>query len=335
MTSNPALIKFAMNNEGEKRFVSESDLNIEFGGIEGSKMISWKSWLEKKRVLVADGGWGTEFVQKGLGPGEPPEAWNLNRRDDVFAVAFSYVQAGADIILTNTFGGTRMKLAKAGLESKTEGINRLGSEISKQAAGNRSLVFASMGPTGEFMKPLGMISEEEMFRDFAEQAKALAAGGADGIVIETMTDLSEAKAALRAVKGNTKLPVAVTMTFDKGKKGYATIMGIRPEQAAQELEKNGADIVGANCGAGIDNMIDLMGAMRAATNLPLWCKPNAGLPELLGGKTIYRETPEMMTSLLKALVDAGANIVGGCCGTTPAHIRLFARERDRLFPQKP
>ena len=151
------------------------------------------------------------------------------------------------------------------------------------------------------MKPLGMVSEEEMFRDFAEQAKALAAGGADGIVIETMTDLSEAKAALRAVKENTNLPVAVTMTFDKGKRGYATIMGIRPEQAARELEKSGADIVGANCGAGIDNMIDLMRGMRGAASLPIWCKPNAGLPELVGGQTVYRETPEMMASQLQSL----------------------------------
>ncbi len=297
-------------------------------------MNSWKSWLEKKRVLIADGGWGTEFVQKGLGPGEAPEAWNLNRRDDVYAVASSYVQAGADIILTNTFGGTRMKLAKAGLESKTGDINRLGAEISRQAAANRTLVFGSIGPTGEFMRPLGTVSEDEMLRDFAEQAKALVAGGADGIVIETMTDLSEAKAALRAVKENTNLPVAVTMTFDKGKKGYATIMGIRPEQAARDLEKSGADIVGANCGAGIDNMIDLMRGMRGAANLPLWCKPNAGLPELVGGRTVYRETPEMMASQLQNLIDAGACIIGGCCGTTPAHIRLFTRERDRLFSQK-
>ncbi len=308
-----------------------SDLNIENKGREGEKSISWKSRLETKRVLIADGGWGTELVQKGLGPGEAPEAWNLHRRDDVFAVASSYVQAGADIILSNTFGGTRIKLAKAGLASETEGINLRGAEISRQAAGNRSLVFASMGPTGEFMKPLGPVSEEEMFRDFAEQAKALAAGGADGIVIETMTDLAEAKAALRAVKDNTGLPAAVTMTFDKGRKGYATIMGVRPEQAVQKLEESGADIVGANCGAGIDNMIELMREMRGATKLPLWCKSNAGLPELMGGITIYRETPEMMASQLKALVDAGASIVGGCCGTTPTHIRLFVRERDRLF----
>jgi len=293
-------------------------------------MNSWKSWLERKRVLIADGGWGTELVQKGLGPGEAPEAWNLDRRDDVLAVASSYVEAGADIILTNTFGGTRMKLARAGLSQKTESLNRLGSEISRQAAGNRSLVFASIGPTGEFMKPLGMVSEEEMFRDFAEQAQALAVGGAEGIVIETMTDLSEAKAALRAAKEVTKLPVAVTLTFDKGKKGYATIMGVRPEQAARELEMSGADIVGANCGAGIDQMIELMKLLRSATALPLWCKPNAGLPELIDGKTVYRETPEMMASKLKALFQAGANIIGGCCGTTPAHIRAFVRERNLL-----
>jgi len=308
-----------------------SDLNIEFR--EGKGMDSWKTRLTEKRVLIADGGWGTEFVQRGLGPGEAPEAWNLDRREDVLAVASSYAQAGADLILTNTFGGTRMKLAKAGLESKTEALNRFGAEISRQAAANRSLVFASIGPTGEFMKPLGTVSEEEMLRDFGEQARALASGGAEGIVIETMTDLAEAKTALRAVKENTKLPVAVTLTFDKGKKGYATIMGIRPEQAVRELEESGADIVGANCGAGIDNMIELMPRMRGATRLPLWCKPNAGLPELAGGKTVYRETPEMMASKLQALVEAGANIIGGCCGTSPAHIRLFALERDRLFPR--
>jgi 5-methyltetrahydrofolate--homocysteine methyltransferase len=297
-------------------------------------MNSWKERLREKRLLIADGGWGTELVRKGLGPGEAPEAWNLERREDVQAVALSYALAGADIILTNTFGGTRMKLAKAGLESRTEALNRLGAEISREAAADRCLVFASIGPAGEFLKPLGELSEEEMLRDFSEQAKALAAGGAEGIVVETMTDLAEAKIALRAVKENTPLPAAVTLTFDKGKKGYATIMGVRPEQAALELEKGGADIVGANCGAGIDNMIELMREMRGATRLPLWCKPNAGLPELAGGKTVYRETPEMMASKLPALVEAGANIIGGCCGTTPAHIRLFAAERDRLFSSR-
>jgi 5-methyltetrahydrofolate--homocysteine methyltransferase len=294
-------------------------------------MALWKEWLEKKKVLIADGGWGTEFVQRGLGAGESPEVWNLERRTDVFAVAYSYVQAGAEIILTNTFGGTRMKLAKGGLDRRCEEINRSAAMISKEAAGDRTLVFGSIGPTGEFLAPLGRVTAEEMKNNFAEQAMALAAGGADGIVIETMTDLSEAKEALCAVKEKTTLPVAVTMTFDKGKKGYATIMGIRPDQAAAELEKGGADIVGANCGAGIDNMVEVVRAMKGATALPIWCKPNAGLPELVGGKTVYRETPEVMASKIRYLAEAGASIVGGCCGTTPAHIRVFVRERNRLF----
>jgi 5-methyltetrahydrofolate--homocysteine methyltransferase len=175
-----------------------------------------------------------------------------------------------------------------------------------------------------------MISEGDMVKGFAEQAKALAQGGADGIVIETMMDLAEAKAALKAARENTSLPVAVTLTFNRGPKGYATMMGVRPQQAAAELEKAGADMVGANCGAGIDLMIELISVIRSATALPVWCKPNAGLPELVEGKTVYRETPEMMASKLRALVQSGANIVGGCCGTTPAHIRAFARERSKL-----
>jgi 5-methyltetrahydrofolate--homocysteine methyltransferase len=291
----------------------------------------WKSRLEKEKILIADGGWGTELQKRGLPPGEVPEAWNLSRPEDVLAVARSYVEAGADIILTNTFGGSPLKLAKVDLGDKLVEINRRGAEISKQAAGDRALVFASIGPSGEIMAPLGTITEADMVKGFAEQAQALAEGGADGIVVETMMDLAEAKAAVRATKESTSLPVAVTLTFNKGPKGYATMMGIRPEQAAAELESAGTDIVGANCGAGIDIMIELMRLMRSATSLPIWCKPNAGLPELIDGKTVYRETPEMMASKLNALVQAGASIVGGCCGTTPAHIRAFILERNRLI----
>lgn len=293
-------------------------------------MATWKTWLEKKRVLIADGGWGTEFMKRGLAPGEAPELWNIDRPNDVHAVALSYVEAGADIILTNTFGGSPINLAKIGLEGKMEEINRRGAEISKQAAGDRSLVFASIGPTGKLMAPVGKAKETDIRKSFAEQAKAIAAGGADGIVIETMIDLAEAKAALQAVKETTVLPVAVTMTFDKKPRGYATMMGIRPENAVAELERAGADIVGANCGAGIELMVELVRLMRPATGLPIWCKPNAGLPELVNDVTVYRETPESMASKIRTLVDAGATIVGGCCGTTPAHIRAFVQERNRL-----
>ncbi len=294
-------------------------------------MATWKEWLQKKKILIADGGWGTEFLSRGLGRGEVPESWNIRRRADVYAVAEAYVKAGADVILTNTFGGSPLKLAKAGLSDKTADINRLGAEISKEATGDRALVFGSIGPTGEFMAPVGKVTETDLTKGFAEQVRALVTGGVDGVVIETMMDLGEAKAALRAVKNNSSLPVAVTMTFNKNPRGYATLMGVRPEQAVTELEKSGADIVGANCGAGIEDMIEVIRQIRLATSLPIWCKPNAGLPELVDGNTVYREAPDRMASRLKDLVEAGAKVIGGCCGTTPAHIRAFVLERSRLF----
>ena len=293
-------------------------------------MSTWKNRLEKKKLMIADGGWGTELIKQGLKPSEVAETWNIDRPEEVRSVAASYVKAGADIILTNTFGGSPLKLSKAGLEDRMAEINRLGAEISKEAAGQNAFVFGSMGPTGELMAPFGKATEAEMVKCFTEQAIALAAGGVDGIVIETMMDLGEAKAALRAVRESTSLPVVVSLTFNKHRSGYATLMGVRPEQAAMELERAGADIVGTNCGTGIDDMIEVARLMRLATPLPIWCKPNAGLPELMDGITVYRETPERMASQLRAMVEAGASIVGGCCGTTPGHIQAFVQERDRL-----
>ena len=293
-------------------------------------MAVWKDWLEKKRILISDGGWGTELMKHGLKPGEVPEAWNIEQPEAVRSVALSYVKAGADILLTNTFGGNTLKLAKVGFDLRSVEMNRLGAKISREAGGDSVLVFGSIGPTGELMKPLGKISEAEMEKSFAEQATALASGGVDGIVIETMMDLAEAKAALQATKKGVSLPVVVSMTFNKHRSGYATLMGVRPEQAVRELEKAGADMVGANCGAGIDEMIEIARLMRKATLLPIWCKPNAGLPEMVDGSTVYRETPERMASQLKAMVEAGASIIGGCCGTTPAHIRALVHERDKL-----
>ena len=288
-------------------------------------MKNWEKRLLSKGILVLDGAWGTEMIKRGLAFGECPELWNLKRPDDVRAIAKDYREAGADIILTNTFGGNYFKLKKAGVSSKLREINRKGVELSKEMAED-SLVFASIGPTGEFMEPLGTATEDEMISCFSEQVKAFVEGGADGVIIETMTDLKEAKCALKAVKENSTLPVAVSMTFNKGKRGYATVMGITPEKAATELEKAGADIVGANCGFGIRDMVEIARIIRPVTTLPLWIKPNAGVPQLEEGRTVYPETPKEMVKFVPDLIKIGANMIGGCCGTTPEHIRLIAKE---------
>lgn len=285
----------------------------------------WKKRLSDKGILVLDGAWGTEMIKRGLVPGECPELWNLNRPDDIRAIARAYKEVGADIILTNTFGGSRFKLKKSGISSNIKQINKRGVQLSREVCGD-SLVFASIGPTGEFLEPLGAIAEDEMVSCFSEQVKAFVEGNADGVIVETMTDLNEAKCALKAVKESSNLPVAVSMTFDKGKRGYATMMGIAPEKAVVELEKAGADIVGANCGSGIENLLEIARIIRPVTTLPLWVKPNAGVPQLEEGKTVYRETPEEMVRFIPDLIKAGVSMIGGCCGTTPEHIRLIAKE---------
>jgi len=285
-------------------------------------MTDWKDLLKEKGFLLSDGSWGVELAKRGLAAGECPELWNDTHRRDIHDLAKSYVDAGSDIILTNTFGGSRWKLEKCGLAERTTELNALGVEGSLKAADGRALVFASVGPTGEFMVPLGLKTEEEFIEVFAEQIGAIIKAGADGIVIETMTSIEEASAALNAARSIGDFPVVVSMTFDKGPGGFATMMGVKPEIAAGEFAR--ADIVGANCGSGIVDMIEVAKLMRPATRRPLWIKSNAGLPELVEGETCYRETPEQMTVHLEELVRAGANIIGGCCGTSPKHIRRFA-----------
>lgn len=283
--------------------------------------MNWKELLKEKAVLVADGAWGTELARLGLKAGEIPEIWNVEQAQKVQAVAESYVRSGSDIILTNTFGGSRFKLKKSGIDGRTIELNKRGVELSKRAAGDKALVFASIGPTGDFMLPLGQRTEEEFIECFAEQIKACAQAGVDGIVIETMTDLSEALSALKAARQVCSLPVVTSMTFDKGAKGFATMMGVTPEQAARELDAAGADIIGSNCGSGIDNMIEVARFLRPITDKPMWIKPNAGMPRLVNGQTIFDEAPEQTASRVGELIAAGANIIGGCCGTTPEHIK--------------
>jgi len=289
--------------------------------------MDWKALLREHGLLLADGAWGTRLAKLGLQVGEPPEVWNLQHPEKVRSIAKAYVEAGAQVVLTNTFGGSRFKLETCGLGDRVLEVNRIGAMLSREAADKNALVFASLGPTGEFLEPLGTVTETRMIEVFANQVRAFVEGRADGIVVETMTDLNEAKCALKAIREASDLPAAVCLTFDRGPRGLATMMGVTPEAAAAELEAAGADIVGSNCGAGIEQMVDVARAMRSATSRPLWMKPNAGLPELVDGETVFRQTPEEMAAHLPALIEAGANIVGGCCGTTPDHIRALADAR--------
>ncbi|MEJ2007069.1 MAG: homocysteine S-methyltransferase family protein [Acidobacteriota bacterium] len=275
--------------------------------------------LVSSAPVLTDGAWGTELQARGLEPGSCPDAWNLSHPERVEEVAHAYAEAGSRIVLTNTFGANRISLARHGLEGKVQDINRAGVEISRRAASGCARVFASMGPCGK-MLVTEEVTENEISGAFEEQARALAAAGADAIVIETMSDLAEAKLAVAAASA-TGLPVVACMTFDSGREHDRTMMGTTPEQAAAELTAAGADVIGANCGQGAESYVGVCKRLRAATSLPLWIKPNAGLPEISEGGLQYRETPQSFASHAQALVEAGAGFIGGCCGTTPAFIR--------------
>ena len=272
-------------------------------------------------TIITDGAWGTQLQARGLPIGACPDEWNISHADRVQDVAAAYVAAGSRVILTNTFGANRVRLTEFGLADMTTKINQLGAAISKRAvAGTTTLVFASIGPTGK-MLVAGDVTEDELRAAFTEQAQALKEGGADALVIETMAELEEAQIALAAAQ-TTGLPVVVSLTFDTGGR---TMMGVSPDQAARHFTKAGADIIGSNCGNGIAAFIPICKELRAATNLPIWVKANAGQPEYADGKVVYRITPKEFAGHAPALRDAGANFIGGCCGTSPDHIRAVAK----------
>ncbi len=272
---------------------------------------------------LADGAWGTELQKRGLAPGECPDHWNLLHPERVADVARCYLEAGSQVILTNTFRANRVALAEYGLAESAAAICRAGARLSRHAAGGRVLVFASMGPTGKILAA-EEISPEQATAAFREQALALAEGGADALLIETMSDLAEASLALRAAR-QTNLPVWVSFAYDSGRNRDRTMMGVTPEQAARRMTEDGAAGVGANCGAGIAEYVSICRRLRAATPLPLWIKPNAGMPELVDGQPVYRLSAGQFGALVPSLVEAGANIVGGCCGAGPEYIRAAAR----------
>ena len=282
--------------------------------------------LTTGKILVSDGAWGTFLYQKGLKPGECPDEWSLTHYDDVKDIAKSYIDAGSDMVETNSFGANRFKLQHFGLQDKTAAINESAARASREAAGDDKYVIASVGPTGKMLL-MGDVTEEEFYDCFREQAVALEKGGADAVCIETMSDADEAVQAIKAAKENTSLEVIATFTFEKTLQGeYRTMMGLSPSDAVRMSIDAGADIIGTNCGNGMERMIDIVKEIR--TEFPevfILVHANAGLPVLVDGKDTFPETPEMMAAYIPDLLEAGVNIVGGCCGTTPAHIKAIKK----------
>ena len=277
-------------------------------------------------VLIADGAMGTELQARGLEPGAPGELWNVERPEEVTAIHRSYLEAGARIILTNTFGGSRWKLETAGLAGRVVEVNRAAAELARKVAGEGAWVLGDVGPTGRFMAPLGTDTFEDFVAVFTEQVEALMAGGVDAVMVETMSDLQEARAALQAAKAVGDLPVVVTMTFTPDQVGgdFHTVMGVGVEEAVGVLQEAGADLVGSNCGVGTEAMAQIVERMSAVATVPVVAKPNAGLPRLEAGHTVYDETPEQFARTLANLTGVGARVLGGCCGTTPEHIHALA-----------
>jgi 5-methyltetrahydrofolate--homocysteine methyltransferase len=279
--------------------------------------------------VLTDGAWGTQLQALGLAQGEFPDSWNLTHADRVAQVAEAYVAAGSQVILTNTFGANRLRLTEAGLADRVAEINAAGVRISKAAAGSRASVFASMGPSGRMLM-MGDVTADELTAVFREQAAALAMGGADALVIETMADLEEAKLAVAAAK-ETGLPVVGSMVFGFGRDKDCTMMGTTPEQAAAGLVAAGVDVVGANCGQGIEGFVKICARLRdAADGRPVWIKANAGLPKMVEDRPFYSTTPREFAGHLPALLEAGAGFIGGCCGTTPAFITELRLRLDQL-----
>lgn len=280
--------------------------------------------IQTGKILLADGATGSNLQQRGLPNGKPGELWVLEKPDEIVRLETDFIHAGADIILTCTFGASRLHLSQMGLANESERINRTAVALARKAAASSGvLVGGSIGPIGQMLEPYGTLSAQDAEIAFSEQAHWLGDGGVDIIVIETQFDLGEAEAAVRAVRSVTALPLVCSFSYDRGTK---TMMGVSPEKAARALNDSGVDLLGINCGRSLDDNLKALRELREATALPIWFKPNAGLPVVdENGNAVYQTTPQQMAENVQDWIAAGAQVIGGCCGTSPDHLAAIAQ----------
>jgi 5-methyltetrahydrofolate--homocysteine methyltransferase len=275
-------------------------------------------------ILVADGAIGSMLFRRGLQAGECPESLNLTKPVIIEEIARLYFDAGAEIIQTNTFGASPVKLGEYGLEKETEEINSVGVACVRNVVSDRAYISGSCGPSGRILKPYGDADPDLLYQGFERQVTVLIRAGVDMVCIETMTDLQEATLAIQAVKNNfPQIPVMATMTFDKTPRGFYTVMGVSIENATVGLQKAGADIIGSNCGNGLENMIEIARQFKEISNLPIVIQSNAGMPEVINSDLCYPETADFFKEKTPEMIDRGVSVIGGCCGTTPDHIRAI------------
>ncbi len=280
--------------------------------------------LNNMQLMVADGAWGTMLQVSGLEIGACPELWNRDFPHKVLDIAKAYIAAGSGIIKTNTFGGNPIKLNDYSLSEDAYSLNNLGAKISREAAGNDVYVMGSIGPTGKFLFT-GDVTEEDLYKSYKLQAEALIEGSVDALLFETFYALDEAECAIKAVKDNFNIPVFSTFTFEKGEEGiFRTMMGVDVDTFTEHILNLGVNVIGTNCGNGFVDMIPIVSSIRKNNkSIPIMVNANAGIPEFIDGKLYYPETPDKIKPLVQDLISAGANIIGGCCGTTPEHIRII------------
>ena len=280
-------------------------------------------------LFLLDGAMGTELIARGIEAGTCNDYLNIESPDTIFDIHRSYFQAGSDAVLTNTFGANKYALGRHGFAERSEEINTAAAQIARRAAGEEKYVLGDIGPSGDFLQPLGNLKPEELKEAFAAQVQALLAGGVDCFIIETMTALDEITIAIEAVKSVCELPVFASMAFDKAGEDFRTMMGVNPAAAVAQITARGVDAVGFNCG-GL-NMEQYVGlakvyASEVKGQVPILAEPNAGKPELVDDKAVYRVSPAEFAAVAEKIYSAGVNIIGGCCGTSPGHIEAMAKK---------